>query len=79
MRNSMKCHVVNKYNFLECIMYAIVVALYVPVYYEESWVTRMFVLKKSVYLWDVPLSVRLGYFINFGPLCAAIWYASRWI
>lgn len=44
--------------------------------YEESWVTRMIFLKRSVYLWNVPVSVRLGYFLSFGPLAAAIWYMS---
>ena len=47
--------------------------------YEESWITRMFFFKKSVFLWDVPVSVRLGYFLNFGPVCAVILHWSKWI
>lgn len=42
--------------------------------YNRSWVTRLIFFKNDVYVWRVPLMVRLGYFISFGPLCAIIMY-----
>ena len=45
--------------------------------YTKSWVSRMIFFKKEVCLWNVPLLVRVGYFISFGPLCAMILYSIR--
>ena len=38
--------------------------------YNDTWVTRMIILKKPVKLWGVPIAVRIGYFIFFGVFCA---------
>jgi hypothetical protein len=40
--------------------------------YNKSWITNLGFLKKDFYLWRVPFTVRIGYFISFGPLCASI-------
>jgi hypothetical protein len=45
--------------------------------YDESWITRMIFCKKSVYVLDVPLMVRIGYFVIFGVLCAAMLHWSK--
>jgi hypothetical protein len=45
--------------------------------YDESWITRMIFCKKSIYLWDVPLLVRIGYFVIFGVLSAILLYLSK--
>lgn len=45
--------------------------------YNESWITKMIFCKKSIYVWGVPLMVRIGYFTSFGVLCAAILHWSR--
>jgi hypothetical protein len=45
--------------------------------YNESWITKMIFCKKSIYVWGVPLMVRIGYFTSFGLLCAAILHWSR--
>jgi hypothetical protein len=40
--------------------------------YNQSWVTRLVFFREDVYLWHVPVLIRVGYFISFGPLCAII-------
>jgi len=40
--------------------------------YNNTPVTRMFILHDPMFIWGVPLSVRLGYFIIFGPLCSVL-------
>jgi hypothetical protein len=45
--------------------------------YNESWITKMIFCKKSIYVWDVPLMVRIGYFTSFGALCAATLHWSK--
>ena len=44
--------------------------------YDESWITKMIFFKKSIYVLDVPLMVRIGYFTSFGVLCAAMLHWS---
>lgn len=39
--------------------------------YNSTWVTRMLVFKKPFFIAGVPLPVRLGYFVIFGPVCWA--------
>lgn len=45
--------------------------------YDESWITKMIFCKKSIYVWGVPLMVRIGYFTSFGALCAAMLHWSK--
>jgi hypothetical protein len=39
--------------------------------YNDTPVTRMFFLRKPIFIWGVPIAVRLGYFLIFGPICCA--------
>jgi hypothetical protein len=45
--------------------------------YNESWITKMIFCKRSIYVWGVPLMVRIGYFTSFGVLCAAMLHWSK--
>ena len=40
--------------------------------YNNTPVTRMFFLPRPIFIWGVPLAVRLGYFMIFGPLCSLV-------
>lgn len=45
--------------------------------YNDNWVTKMILFKKSIYVWGVPLMVRLGYFTTFGVICAILLNCSK--